>query len=84
MRGVLLGCGRSAEVYAWNDKALKLFRDGISAERARAEAKVARAAHRAGLSVPAVSEVVEIDGRIGIVYERVDGVTMLQTFATRP
>jgi tRNA A-37 threonylcarbamoyl transferase component Bud32 len=80
----LLGRGRTAEVYAWNDKALKLFVDGFPAEWIRAEAEATRVAHRAGLSAPAVGEIVEVDGRIGIVYERIDGVSMLQTFATRP
>lgn len=84
MRGALLGCGRTAEVYAWNDKALKLFVDGFPAEWIRAEAEATRVAHQAGLSAPAVGEVIEVDGRIGIVYERVDGVSMLQTFATQP
>ncbi|MBN1812248.1 MAG: phosphotransferase [Anaerolineae bacterium] len=84
MRGTLLGRGRTAEIYVWNDQALKLFVDGFPVEWIQAEAEATRVAHRAGLSAPAVGEIVEVDGRTGIVYERVDGVSMLQTFATRP
>jgi tRNA A-37 threonylcarbamoyl transferase component Bud32 len=84
MRGVLLGQGRTAEVYAWNDQALKLFVSGFPAEWIEAEAKATRIAHQAGLSAPAVGEIIEVDGRTGIVYERVDGVSMLRIFAARP
>jgi tRNA A-37 threonylcarbamoyl transferase component Bud32 len=84
MRGALLGQGRTAEVYAWNDQVLKLFVKGFPAEWIHAEAEATHVAHKASLSVPAVGEIVQVDGRTGIVYERVDGDSMLQTFATRP
>jgi tRNA A-37 threonylcarbamoyl transferase component Bud32 len=84
MRGALLGQGRTAEVYAWNDQVLKLFVEGFPAEWIHAEAEATRVAHQAGLSAPAVGEIVQVDGRTGIIYERVDGASMLQTFAARP
>ena len=84
MRQELLGQGRTAEVYAWNGKALKLFVEGFPPEWIQAEANATRVAHQAGLSAPAVGEIVEVDGRVGIVYKRVDGISMLQSFATQP
>jgi uncharacterized protein (TIGR02172 family) len=84
MRGALLGQGRTAEIYAWNDQALKLFVDGFPIEWIQAEAKATRVAHQAGLGAPAVGEIVEVDGRSGIIYERVDGISMLRTFAAQP
>jgi hypothetical protein len=37
-----------------------------------------------GLSVPAVGKVIEVDGRFGLEYERVEGVSMLQAILQRP
>ncbi|MFL7794514.1 MAG: hypothetical protein AB8I69_20395 [Anaerolineae bacterium] len=84
MRGTLLGQGRTAEVYAWDGQALKLFVGGFPVEWIRAEAEAARVACQAGLSAPAVGEIVQVDGRAGIIYECIDGASMLQMFAARP
>ena len=46
--------------------------------------RIARAVHAAGLHVPAVGEIVEVDGRLGLIYERVDGVSMAETAKAKP
>jgi len=80
-----IGIGFTAEVYAWKDgQVLKLFNPGISRRAAETEANLTRIVHATGLPVPAVGDVVEIDGRFGLVYERVDGMTMLQAFMKKP
>ena len=38
----------------------------------------------AGLPVPTVGEVVEIDGRPGLIFERIDGPSLPETFRTKP
>jgi uncharacterized protein (TIGR02172 family) len=77
--------GRTAEIYPWNDRnVLKLFREGVMPAAVEDEARIARAVHAAGLPVPAVGEIVERNGRLGLVYERVEGVSMLETFRTAP
>jgi tRNA A-37 threonylcarbamoyl transferase component Bud32 len=81
---LLIGQGRTAEIFARGDQVLKLFRSGFPVEWIQAEAQATRIAYEAGLGAPAVGEVVEVDGRIGIVYERVEVISMLQTLATRP
>ena len=43
-----------------------------------------RTVHAAGLPVPAAYELVEVGGRWGIVFERVDGVSMLGYIQARP
>jgi uncharacterized protein (TIGR02172 family) len=92
-KGTIIGEGRIAEVFEWDDgsrstegkgQVLKLFRDWCPADWARYEARVARAVHATGLAVPAVGDVIEVDGRWGIVYERVNGVSMLQRLTGRP
>lgn len=75
--GDRLGGGGSSEVYAWGEgRVVKLFLAAydFAAER---EHEVARAVHAAGVASPAVHGVVEVDGRRGIVFERVDGPTLL-------
>lgn len=85
MRQELLGQGRTAEIYAWEDGlVLKLFRRDFPVEWIHREARATRIAHAASLSAPAVGEIIEVDARTGIVYERVDGISMLQSFAARP
>lgn len=73
MRGALLGGGGSAEVFAWGeDRVVKLFRPAY-AHIAPLELERARAVAASGAPCPAVYEAIELDGRRGIVFERVDG-----------
>ncbi len=85
LKGDPIGVGRIAEVFAWgDDHVLKLFRPEFPQEWADYEAEIGRAVHAAGVTSPAVGEVIEIDGRKGIVYERVDGPTMLRVVGDKP
>jgi aminoglycoside phosphotransferase (APT) family kinase protein len=73
MKGELLGRGGSAEVFAFGPgRVLKLFWPKY-AYAVEMEARKARAVHGAGVRAPAVYGVVELEGRHGIVYERIDG-----------
>ena len=75
--GKPIALGRTAEIYAWEEgQVLKLFHDWLSANRVEYEAQISRAVHTSGLPVPAVGEVVEINGRLGLIYERVVGPSM--------
>lgn len=77
--------GRTAIIYSWDDgHILKLFRDWCPSDWVEYEARVARAVHAAGVPSPAVGEIVEIDGRRGLIYERLDGTSMLQDMNLRP
>jgi uncharacterized protein (TIGR02172 family) len=83
--GRKIGEGRTAEVLLWGDaQVLKLYRPGYPAQWVDYEAKVARWVFAAGLDAPAVGEVVGIDGRRGIVYERLDGPSMLDLLLQQP
>src|SRR4030042_1798431 len=80
-----IALGFTAEIYAWYDgQVLKLFNPGISRSTVEYEANLARIVHATGLPVPAVGEIIEIDGRFGLELERVDGITMLQALTRRP
>ena len=82
--GSPVALGRTAEIYPWGDgRILKLFRDWCPRSWADYEERIAHIVQDAGLPVPAVGEIVEINGRRGIVYERVDGPSLLQTVVRR-
>jgi Ser/Thr protein kinase RdoA (MazF antagonist) len=72
--------GLTAQVYVWDERRiLKLFRHGRSPDQVAYEARIARAVHAAGLPVPAVGDIVEVNGRRGLLYERVDGLSMIDS-----
>ncbi|HEX2996691.1 MAG TPA: aminoglycoside phosphotransferase family protein [Anaerolineales bacterium] len=77
--------GRTAEIYAWDDQhILKLFREWWPSKWVDYEAGIARAVHAAGVPSPAPGEIVEINGRHGLIYERLEGISMLQEMNARP
>jgi uncharacterized protein (TIGR02172 family) len=83
--GARIGQGRTAEVFAWGeDRALKLYYPGWPAAAAEAEYQKAVVVFKSGAPAPTVDGVVEVDGRRGVVYERVEGPSLLNTTTARP
>ena len=77
--------GRTAEIYAWDDKhILKLYRDWCPPDWVDYEARIARAVHESGVPAPGTGEIVEVDGRRGLIYERLEGISMLEDMNARP
>lgn len=83
--GELIGKGLTAEVYAWGpDKALKLYFEGFGGNWTQNEAKNGSAVHAAGVSSPAVFDIINIGRRKGIIFQRISGKTMLKRMETEP
>jgi thiamine kinase len=83
--GTPLAVGRTAEIFTCPDKrVLKLFRPGRDKAEAQIEAQKAQTVHSAGLPVPAVYGLVEVEGRAGILYERITGISLLELIQTKP
>jgi aminoglycoside phosphotransferase (APT) family kinase protein len=83
--GAKIGAGRTAEIYEWNDRQIiKLFNEGFPIDLIHREAQLARAAHQAGVATPAVGDLVEIDGRTGLIYDRVSGLILIEHIQARP
>jgi len=80
--GVKLGEGREAEVYAWNaDAVLKLYRPGYQGHRT--EASVLSALDGRGLA-PRLLDTVEIEGRTGLVMQRIPGPDVFTLLQRQP
>jgi hypothetical protein len=79
--GARLGAGREAEVYGWGDAVVKLYRPGFLAHRAEAAVLSTLDGHR---WAPRLIDVVDHDGRTGLVLERLDGPDMLTLLERRP
>ncbi len=83
--GTPIARGRTAEIYPWKeDLVLKLFYDWFSLESIEYEARIASAVHASGLPVPAVGEILRVKERNGLVYERVEGTSMLEVVFRKP
>jgi aminoglycoside phosphotransferase (APT) family kinase protein len=81
----LVGRGFTSDVYAWGPgRVLKLFHDWVLPDRIEREYRTTRAIRAAGLPAPAVYELVTVEGRKGIVFERLEGVSMLVHFQRTP
>jgi aminoglycoside phosphotransferase (APT) family kinase protein len=80
----LIGQGREAEIFEWDDgTVLRLSRSG-DAGRVQRQAAALRAAADGGVDVPAVYDTVTVDGRAGLVMERVDGRDLITLMGRRP
>ena len=80
-----IAVGRTAEIYPFEDgKVLKLFFPTIPQAWIDKEVETGRYIQDAGLPVPKVYESVKRDGREGVVYERIDGPSLLNHLGTRP
>jgi aminoglycoside phosphotransferase (APT) family kinase protein len=83
--GTPIALGRTAEIYAWQPGwVVKLYFNWFSRENIEYEARIGRALHFAGLSTPAVGEMIEINNRTGLIYERIPGQTIWQALSARP
>jgi uncharacterized protein (TIGR02172 family) len=81
----LIGRGFTSDVYAWGDsKVLKLFHGEAGRERAEREFRATSIVHAAGLPAPAAYEIIERDGRFGIVFERIGGPSLFESVQAKP
>lgn len=83
--GQPIAVGRTAEVFAWEqDKVLKLYFDWFPLGGIKYEQSTARAVVESGVPSPAVGEIVRVNERSGLVYQRLDGSTMLDNLMRAP
>lgn len=77
--------GNTSDIWPWTGQTVvKILRPGIPSHWAAIEADIVTRVHRAGLPVPATEGVVKVDGRSGIVFERVEGESMWARMKASP
>lgn len=80
-----IAAGRTAEIFAWGEgRILKLLRPGFPPGLVQQEYAITTAICQAGIPAPRIYEVVEVDGRAGLVYERIDGPSLLGKMERSP
>lgn len=80
----LLACGKHAEVLAWGEqRVLKLFRPRHGRGAIAEEFRQAQMAHALGIPTARPQEIIEHQGRVGIVFERLHGPTLYDLVVTR-
>jgi aminoglycoside phosphotransferase (APT) family kinase protein len=80
-----VGAGREAEILAWGDhRVLRWLHDPAGRDRLEIEAVAMTAAAEGGVPVPTVHEVIMVDGRPGLVMDRIDGEDLLTVLERQP
>jgi aminoglycoside phosphotransferase (APT) family kinase protein len=82
---VRVGEGREADIFAWdNGTVLRLLRRSSDPRRVEREAAAMRAAADGGVDVPNVYGTTMVDGRAGLIMDRVDGPDLIALMGKRP
>jgi tRNA A-37 threonylcarbamoyl transferase component Bud32 len=72
--GPPIATGATADIHEWrNGQVLKLYRAELPHRVGVKEARITGALHAAGVRVPAVGELIEVNGRIGLPMEKLVG-----------
>jgi len=80
-----IATGYTADIIEWDEKyVVKLFKDWINPHLSEREFQNTQIAHAAGLKVPYAREIIEVNSRQGIVFERLDGITQDHHMQTKP
>jgi aminoglycoside phosphotransferase (APT) family kinase protein len=81
----LIARGNTSDVWRWTpETVVKVLRPDIPRHWADLEADITRAVYEAGLPAPATDGVVEVEGRPGVVLERIDGASMWNQMKAAP
>jgi len=81
----IVGVGREAEIIEWDGThVVRLMRDPSAGERLGRERAALAAAHAGGAPVPEIGDLVTVDGRPGLIMERIDGPDLIAKVAKRP
>jgi thiamine kinase-like enzyme len=76
--GEIIGVGNTATVYEWEeDRVLKLFHQGYPQEAVEKEFQNAMAIRDMNFAKPMAYEMISCEDRIGIIYDRVEGESLL-------
>jgi aminoglycoside phosphotransferase (APT) family kinase protein len=85
VHGAPIARGNTSDLWEWSEgTVVKVLHPEIPAHWASIEADIIARVHAAGLPVPRTEGVVDLDGRPGIVLERIDGASMWEWMKADP
>ena len=81
-----LARGRTADVFEWEPgQVLKLFHNWFLLSDIEFEQRIGRAVHASGVSAPdVIGDIIQVEGRNGLIYERIDGRSLLEVAPSQP
>jgi uncharacterized protein (TIGR02172 family) len=83
--GTPISSGRTAEIYHWGQEhVLKLFYDWVELESIENEARIACTIYHSGLPVPEVGQMIRVNNRTGLIYQRIYGDSMYKAAQRKP
>ena len=84
--GKLIAQGRTADIHAWQDDqtVVKLYHDWFQVDPIRSELYRAQQVQELDFPIPKVGEMVEVNGRHGLTYQRISGQNMLTALQQDP
>jgi len=81
----LIGRGRTGEVYEWEEnRILKLFYSTFPAGGVKQESDIGALLNESGINAPVCYGPVSVDGRNGIVYQKIEGISLLRLIEKSP
>jgi uncharacterized protein (TIGR02172 family) len=81
----IIGKGFTSDVFALGEKrVLKLLHPRYPAAKAELELEITNSVRATGFPAPKAYELLERDGRFGIVFEQIDGISLLQLVERKP
>lgn len=84
--GNLIAKGRTADIHAWKDKqtVIKLYHDWFQLEWIQNEAARASEVQKLDFPIPKVGELIQVNGRNGLIFKRIYGQNMLAMLRQKP
>lgn len=84
-KGRFLSQGNTAEIYEWEaDKILKLYRQGLPKALCENEFRVTKSVYDLLQIAPKPFEIIQVGDRVGAVFKRIQGRTMLKEILSKP
>ncbi|WP_020615540.1 aminoglycoside phosphotransferase family protein [Paenibacillus daejeonensis] len=84
MKYTVIASGRSADILSLGDhQVLKLFNADLPEQLIHEEFAISNSVYKLGIDCPAPINITEYNGRIGIIYTRVHGMTMLNLISKK-
>jgi uncharacterized protein (TIGR02172 family) len=83
-KGALIGRGRTARIYKWGDKeVIKLFEKDFNQNTIENEFSISKIIYNTGIRIPYAKEIIDMKGQLGIVYEYIEGDTIMKLLYQR-